>query len=176
MSLLDRLERIFGRFALPQVTIGLIVGQVVAYVAVVVKPEVHDRLVLVPDKVLQGEWWRLFSFLITPPGGLLLLVLFVWYLFYLMGTSLEEHWGTFRYNVYLLVGYLATVGVSFLVPDEAATNGYLMGSVFLAFAFLYPDFELRQRHRLQRDQIERQALLGRFRASSTPESAKAVSR
>src|SRR5215471_17039998 len=34
----------------------------------------------------------------------------------------------------------------------------------------------RQLHRLQRDQIERQALLGRFRASSTPESAKAVSR
>src|SRR6516225_11127220 len=34
----------------------------------------------------------------------------------------------------------------------------------------------RQRHRLQRDQIERQALLGRFRASSTPESAKAVSK
>jgi hypothetical protein len=34
----------------------------------------------------------------------------------------------------------------------------------------------RQRHRLQRDQIERQAPLGRFRASSTPESAKAVFR
>ena len=33
----------------------------------------------------------------------------------------------------------------------------------------------RQRHRLQRDQVERQALLGRFRASSTPESVKAVS-
>jgi hypothetical protein len=33
----------------------------------------------------------------------------------------------------------------------------------------------RQRHRLQRDQVEWQALLGRFRASSTPESVKAVS-
>jgi len=34
----------------------------------------------------------------------------------------------------------------------------------------------RRRHRLQRAQIERQALLRRFRASSTPESVKAVSR
>jgi hypothetical protein len=33
----------------------------------------------------------------------------------------------------------------------------------------------RQRHRLQRDQIERQALLGRFRASFIPESVLAVS-
>ena len=68
--------------------------------------------------------------------------MFFWYLFYLMGTALENTWGTFRYNVYLLVGWVATVAVSFLQPDAAASIGFLQGSVFLAFAYLYPDFQL----------------------------------
>jgi len=51
-------------------------------------------------------------------------------------------WGTFRYNVFLLVGYVATVGAAFLVPDAPASILFLEGSVFLAFAYLYPDFRL----------------------------------
>ncbi len=65
---------------------------------------------------------------------------FFWYLFYLMGTALERSWGTFRYNVFLLIGYVDTVGVAFIVPDVPANNAFLQGSVFLAFAYLFPDF------------------------------------
>ena len=67
---------------------------------------------------------------------------FAWYLFYLMGSALEGHWGAFRYNIFLLVGYIVTVAVSFLFPYSAATNIFIGGSVFLAFAYLYPDFQL----------------------------------
>ena len=59
-----------------------------------------------------------------------------------MGNSLEGHWGAFRYNIFLLVGYVVTVAVSFLFPFQAATNIFIAGSVFLAFAYLYPDFQL----------------------------------
>jgi hypothetical protein len=59
-----------------------------------------------------------------------------------MGTALEGHWGAFRYNVFLLVGYLVTVAVSCITPFYPATNLFIGGSVFLAFAFLYPDFTL----------------------------------
>jgi hypothetical protein len=55
---------------------------------------------------------------------------------------LENHWGTFRYNIFLLIGYAATIGVSFITPDFPLTNEFMSGSVFLAFAFLYPDFIL----------------------------------
>ena len=67
---------------------------------------------------------------------------FAWYLFYLMGNALEGHWGAFRYNLFLLIGYLVTVAVAFLYPYAAATNIFIGGSVFLAFAYLYPDFQL----------------------------------
>jgi hypothetical protein len=102
----------------------------------------EQRLQLIPDRVMEGEVWRLATFVMMPPFGNIICLLFGWYLFYLMGSALEGYWGAFRYNVYLLIGYVATVAVSFLVPDQPSSNAYLMGSVFLAFAFLNPDFEL----------------------------------
>jgi hypothetical protein len=148
MSLLDTLERKLGRFAVPHVTLGLIACQAVVYVANLLLEQQNAaepfaaRFWLIPQKVLAGEVWRLVTFLVVPPFGFILWTLFFWYLFYLMGTALERTWGTFRYNVFLLLGYIATVSVAFIVPDLPATNAFLQGSVFLAFAYLYPDFEL----------------------------------
>jgi hypothetical protein len=74
-----------------------------------------------------------------------LFAFFFWYLFYLMGTTLEINWGTFRYNIFLLIGYLASVASAFAAYyatgiNFPANNGFLYGTVFLAFARLYPDF------------------------------------
>lgn len=146
--MLSKLERRFGRFALPQVTLGLIVCQVLLYVASLAKPEVLENAALIRQRVIEGEVWRLVTFLATPPVTHPIFALFFWYLFYLMGTALEHFWGTFRYNAYLLIGYLATVALTMLVPPPQGAesfgsgNAFLEGSVFLAFAYLYPNFEL----------------------------------
>ena len=98
-------------------------------------------LILDPAAVLQGQVWRLVTFPMIPPG-FNILVFFAIYLFMIMGRTLEAHWGTFRFNIYLLIGYLATIAVAFLLPGANGTVSFLGGSVFLAFAWLYPDFEL----------------------------------
>jgi hypothetical protein len=77
-----------------------------------------------------------------PPFSNPICAFFFWYFFYLMGTTLELQWGVLRYNVFLLVGYVATVAASFLAPNLPASNAFLEGSVFLAFAFLYPEYEI----------------------------------
>ena len=105
-------------------------------------PLILERIAFLPTKVLDGEIYRLLSFLVTPPSGHLLWAGFFWYLFYLMGTALEQFWGTFRFNVYLLIGYMATVAVAFLTPDFPVGNNFMEGSVFLAFAYLNPNFQL----------------------------------
>ena len=145
---LSNLERKLRGWALPQLTLILVVGQVVAYFFIFDDnpgvPEginMRSRLLLVPQKVLAGEVWRLATFLVVPPVTNLLFAIFFWYLFYLMGTALEHTGGAFRYNVYFLVGDAATVAVSFLTPEQPSSNGYLLASVLLAFAFLYPDFQ-----------------------------------
>ena len=142
MKLLDNLQRRFGRFAVPHVTEGLIACQVLAYFLAQGKPGFLEGIAMIPSRVLQGEVWRLATFVCEPPTSNAIFAFFFWYLFFLMGAALENTWGAFRYNVYLLVGYLATVAVSPLTPDQPASIAFLQGSVFLAFAYLYPDFEL----------------------------------
>lgn len=142
MNLLDKLERKFRGFAIPNITVYLIMGQALFYVLSMTGRLDLGRVVLVPALVLMGEWWRLITFLFLPPVANPIFAACAWYLFYLMGGALEGHWGTFRYNLFLLIGYIVTVAVSFLFPLYPATNIFIGGSVFLAFAFLFPDFEV----------------------------------
>lgn len=146
MSLLDRLERIFGRFAVPNLSLYLVIGQVFVLLTRMLNLIDGDLLVYAPVALMHGEWWRPFTFLfLTPlPSGAFgyVFAVFGWYLFYLMGNALESYWGVFRFNVYLLMSTFLTVALAFLAPQYAVTNLYILGSVFLAFAFLNPDFEL----------------------------------
>lgn len=142
MLLIDRLEKKLGRFAVPNVTVYLIAGQTLFYVLFMMGRADRSQIRLSGGSLLQGEWWRLATFPFDPPVQHLLFAFFAWYLFYLMGSALEEHWGTFRYNLFLFVGYLLTVTVSFVTPWYPMSNAFLGGSVFLAFAFLFPDFQL----------------------------------
>jgi hypothetical protein len=153
MTWIDRLDARFGRFAVPHLTEFLIAGQVLAFVANMSPAEeggkpLLDSIRFAPDKVLAGEWWRLITFLFDPPLSIPIFAFFFWYLFYLMGTTLEAQWGTFRYNLFLLLGYVASIVMGFVVwfavgvAGQTATNGFLYGTVFLAFARLYPDFTM----------------------------------
>jgi len=159
-TLLDRLQRRFGRFAIANLTLVIIVGQAALWLAAWLPQGISiERIALDPSKVIQGEVWRLVTFLFTPPQIGPIFVIFYFALLHLFGSTLEQQWGAFRYNVFLLTGYLANVAAAFaasliLAPQlgEAAAqaslrlapidapNYFLYGSVFLAFAKLYPDF------------------------------------
>lgn len=146
MKWLRRLEHRFGRFAVPNLVPAIVVGQIIIYALIVFEkaqgrpPLIFKAIQLLPGRVLAGEVWRVFSFLIQPPDVSPLFLFFFWYLLYMYGSVLERDWGAFRFNLYLLIGWIATVTVSFFLPAGAATNIYLYTSLFLAFAQLYPDF------------------------------------
>ncbi|MEN1681849.1 MAG: hypothetical protein AAGJ46_19890 [Planctomycetota bacterium] len=152
MKLLDRLEKRFGGYAVENSTLVVIVGQVIVFLAQYSQPggaaDLFERLQLDPSKVLAGEVWRLVTFMfLAPLHEWPLFVFFFWYLFYLMGTALEQAWSVFRYNLFCGISYVALVGSAFLAHALApglgvANNDYLYGSIFLAFARLFPDFQL----------------------------------
>jgi hypothetical protein len=142
MAFLDRLERALGRFALPGVSLYLVIGQVGVYLLALLGKLDPTLLMLVPELVRQGEPWRLVSFLFVPPNTNFVFIVFAWWMFFLMGNALEAYWGAFRYNLFLLLGYGLTVGLAFLTPVAMVSNEFLAGSVFLAFAYLNPEFEI----------------------------------
>jgi hypothetical protein len=138
---LIRLERKFGRFAIPRLTVLLLAGHVVFFGLIVGRPAFLEEATLVPSRVVQGEFWRLVTFIFVPPTMNPVAVVLGAYIFYLMGSGLEAQWGGFRYNLYLFLGYLACIAGSFLGPaDVPATNAFILASVFLAFAHVYPEF------------------------------------
>ena len=142
MNLIDRLEKKFGRYALPNSTVYLIAGQSLIYVLIMMGKLDRSQIWLTADSLFQREWWRLATFPLDPPVQNPLFAFFAWYLFYLMGSALEELWGAFRYNLFLLLGFCLMVAASFVTPAYPVNNAFIGGSVFLAFAFLFPDFQL----------------------------------
>ena len=142
MRIIDQLERKIGRFAIPNLTIYLIAGQSFFYVMYLTGKLERSATYFSAELLMSGEWWRLFTIPFDPPRTSVLFALFAWYFFYMLGSALEEHWGAFRYNAYLLLGCLITLAASFLVPAYPVSNAFLAGSVFLAFAALFPEFQI----------------------------------
>jgi len=145
MPLIDQLERRLGRFAIPNLSLYLVIGQVFVLLSAMLGLLDLSYFVLVPERALQGEWWRVVTFVfMPPPPGMFgyIFTAFAWYIFYLMGGALEGFWGAFRYNLFLFMGFALTVAAAFITPLAPTTNLFIATSVFLAFAWLNPDFEL----------------------------------
>ncbi|HEY8932576.1 MAG TPA: hypothetical protein VIM44_04605 [Rariglobus sp.] len=140
--MLNKIERVLGRYAIPHLALYLVIGQVGVYLLSKVGSLNLNQIALYPMLVKQGEYWRLLSFFFMPPMSNPVCMAFGWYLFYLMGTSLEHYWGVLRFNIFILIGTVLTVGLGFTTPYDPVLNTFVVGSVFLAFAYLNPDFEL----------------------------------
>ncbi len=140
MKLLDRLERRFSRYAISNLTKYLIFGQGIIYLAMTAQPNLVESLRLIPSKVLAGEVWRLITFPVMPAVIHPIWFILAMWVFYIVGSAIEQHWGDYRYNVYLLILYIATVAAAFVTPNPLTTNPYFGTSVFVAFAYLFPDF------------------------------------
>lgn len=143
MNLLDKLERKtkFKGIANLMTYIIAVTGVVYGLNLLIPSLDIYNMLALYPGKILQGEVWRLFTFIFIPPSSSLIFILFVLYLYYMIGSALEQEWGSFKFTVYYIIGMIGIIAASF-ITGEVATSNYLNLSLFLAFATVYPDFEL----------------------------------
>lgn len=139
------LDRISSLLQLPQIPITyyLIGGQIIVFALTLIYPQNRDIFALRGEQILRGEWWRIASFLFQPIVTDLIFAAFTWYIFYIYGMTLEKWWGTTKYLSYLGISIIGTIFLSFLFPQTTFSNGYLYNSLFLAFAYIFPDFELR---------------------------------
>jgi hypothetical protein len=138
--LLARLERRIGRYAIPNLILYVVGGMAVIWVLSRSNPERVGRLELDMGAVRRGEVWRLFTFLFIPPRSSSLWALVNMYFTWWVGSSLERHWGAFKFNVFYFVGALATI-VAALVAGPTS-NTWLDATMFLAFATTFPDVSI----------------------------------
>ena len=163
MNWLDKLERKLGRFAIPNLTVYLMICYVIGFMLWnlaamnLIPAEVIGYLTLELALILRGQVWRLITWLVVPPSSNLISLVFFVLLYYSLGTALERTWGVFRYNVYIFSGLLFTVlavfglyafyyfAYGFEMPMSVlgmAGSNYVTLSIFLAFAAIYPEMEV----------------------------------
>lgn len=155
MKLLNKLERKFGKYAIPHLINYLLIGYGIGYLIQLVSPNLYQLLTLDPASVMKGQVWRLFTWVLTSPESLGLLTIFMFLFYYWIGNNLESYWGTFRYNVYMISGYLImTIGAMLIYGITYFTSGgefaislsmstyYINMASFLAFATLFGDAQV----------------------------------
>ena len=115
MNFLNKMEKKFGRYAIPNLTMYLIVCYAGGYILRFINPSFLSYLSLNPYAIIHGQAWRLVTWIIIPPYEFSLFTFITLYFYYSIGRSLESVWGTFRYNVFLLSGMLFTTVAAFLL-------------------------------------------------------------
>lgn len=142
MKWLDRLERKMGNFYIPNLMKYLCLAMAGIYILEYLPLPRSAVQLLYFDRelILQGQIWRVFTFLFVPGFGSLLGAVLRLYFYYFLGTALERTWGSRKFNLYIFVGWLGCVICGFLMGF--ATNSFLYTTLLLAFAVLYPEMEI----------------------------------
>ena len=147
MNWISRLERRFGRFAIPNLMYVIIILYAVGFLLNILNPYFYIQyLSLNVSEILHGQIWRIVTFLIQPPSDNAIFLLIALYFYYMIGNALEQTWGSFRFNLYFFTGVLFHVIAAFLIylfTGQVYLLGttYLNLSLFFAFAAVYPDME-----------------------------------
>ncbi len=138
---LNKLERNYGRYAISGLMKYIVAANLAVFLLEVINPGLEANLMLIPQAVMAGQVWRLITFILIPPATSAFWILFTLYFYYIIGMGLEQAWGSFKFNIYYLVGMIATIIVS-LIGGSPATGVFINLTLFLAFASIYPNHEV----------------------------------
>lgn len=154
MNWMNKLERKWGRYAVPNLSRYFVGAIVVGFLLQLFAPNMLSFLEFSVDGILHGQIWRLVSWVFVPItsldffGLLFLLCVLLW------GNSLESFLGTFRMNLFLWGGVLLSdLGgiivyvITWIVTGYGApvhlSTYYILMSMLLALAICMPEAEVR---------------------------------
>ena len=163
-------ERKYGKYAISNLTVYLLVGWAIGYAVEIINADFLEYLTLDPYAILHGQIWRLFTWLIMPPSNInFIFLIFMFLLYYSLGTALEQYWGKFFYNVYIFSGMLFTMICAFIayfvllfpkmrlddpeignllsqyagmIVGSMFSTYYILSTIFFAYAALAPNQQL----------------------------------
>jgi len=135
------IKRKYGRYAISGLMKYIVAANLAVFLLEVINPGLEGNLMLIPQAVMAGQVWRLVTFILIPPATSAFWILFTLYFYYIIGMGLEQAWGSFKFNIYYLVGMIATIIVS-LIGGSPAIGVFINLSLFLAFASIYPNHEV----------------------------------
>ena len=145
MNWISKLERKFGKYAIPNLMNYIIILYIFGFILDTFAYGFYEQyLALDAYAILHGQVWRIFTFIIQPPSTNLIFVVFTMYLYYMIGRTLEYVWGTFRFNLYYFMGvafHILAAMLTYFIFQVSLPIGtfYLNLALFFAFVSLNPN-------------------------------------
>lgn len=144
---MKRLRQRFDRFCFQHRNVGIsnlmlyiALGSAVVYVLSMMDKSntLYDALYFDRDLILQGQVWRLFTYMFTYSAGDVLRTAIGLLCYFSLGRAVENAWGTLRFNLFYFTGVLLQ-DIFAMATGMPADITYLNLSLLLAYATLYPD-------------------------------------
>lgn len=134
---------------IPNLMLYICIATVIVYFLSMVDQSytLYNALCFNRTLILQGQIWRLFTYIFTYGYGAdssILLVAISLFCYYSLGRAVESAWGTLRFNLFYLTGILLLDAFAMIVPIPNALYYayipiFMNLSLFLAYATMYPD-------------------------------------
>lgn len=152
MNLMQKLEQKWGRHAIPELHKYLVFAYFLGYLANIISPIMMDYMEFDMGLILQGQVWRLVTWIFSCNSTGIMTLLFLFCLLS-MGKSLEYVVGTFRMNVLLIGGMILNLVVGvllYLIPllfigvgiPTHLSNYYTLISMYMALAICMPEAQV----------------------------------
>ena len=163
---MNNLRKRFDRFCfkhrdkgIPNLMLYIVLGNALVIIMSMINGGgvLYELLRFDKGKILQGQVWRLVTYVFTQSGSDFISLIFL-YFFYMLGRFVESSMGTFKFNLYYLSGVLLMdIFAMIFCPTEPVMYGnvyyapeaftalysgmayYLHLSLILTFATTHPD-------------------------------------
>ena len=152
MNWIEKLERKYRRFGVSNLTLYIVIAYVLGFLLQEFLPTVMGYLTLDIPMVFRGQIWRLVTWVLFPPSysNVFFFALAIVFFYYPIGTMLERTWGSFRYTLYVFMGFFLTLVGAFIlyfvmgpvavyIPWRIFTTYYITLSIILAYSLSYPE-------------------------------------
>ena len=124
---------------IPNLMLYITLGNALVYlISVFGNPQLMELLLFDRALILQGQVWRLISYVFTFDSGSLLMTAVGLICYFSLGRAMENLWGTLRFNLFYFTGVIL-MDLYAMILGGWADISFLNLSLFLAYATLYPD-------------------------------------
>ena len=115
------LARKFGKYAIFYLMMYIVAFMAAVFVLDMLMPvNLTAYLVFNKAAILRIQLWRLVTFLFLSPDSSIVWILFSLCFYWMIGSALENQWGSFRFNMYYLFGMLGSI-ISGMITGYATT-------------------------------------------------------
>lgn len=154
---IDRFCAKHPNFGIPNLMKIIVFGQIAVYVVSLLSSLMFRQnfilyLQFSPAHILNGQVWRLLTWVLVPNASSPFMLLLTCYFYYWIATMLEREWGTARFSLFYFSGMVLSVvlgmvlglGQMNLTHTIAFMNlsYYLNLSIFLVLAVLYGEMQV----------------------------------